>query len=210
MRRRSRSEIRLTRHRWATSQQPRMLCGKAATHLHTRTSLQSPRPPSHGLLGHAEALLVALGADEAEWRGLVDACSDPGTFLTATGKHLGGASVAKKQAMLMEEALKPAPIWSDRIPQRNEHYTGNDAVIEGGAVGLCEWRGVTRDDERRDDTGGCSTGGEAADDDSIYRVSQTRERRARDLRERERVRVRGTKFCQGCVVCLCLLLVRMT
>ena len=61
----------------------------------------------------------------------------------------------------------------DDIGRSDAPFDGGDSAVEGGAVGLCEWRGVTRDDERRDDTEGGATGGEAADDDSVHRVSQT-------------------------------------
>ena len=36
----------------------------------------------HKAVGHAEALLVALKVPSYEWRGLMDACGDPSTFLT--------------------------------------------------------------------------------------------------------------------------------
>ena len=42
----------------------------------------------------------------------------------------GTEAMRAMQAMLLEEALRPAAIWSDLIPGRNPHYTGNDDVIE--------------------------------------------------------------------------------
>jgi tetratricopeptide (TPR) repeat protein len=130
-------------------------------------------------VAQTQALLGALGVDKAEWRGLLDACGDPATFLARyeggrdggeeTKAGGGGFSRAKMRAMLLEEALRAAPIWSDRIPGRNWLYTGNDAVIErmqsgfGGAVGGGGEGQKGIDGGVVDGDGGESTGSDAVD-----------------------------------------------